>query len=235
MDEVRPKDDWGWVKILPPGPFDLPEALARLREIRSTHHSAAHNAVIDRSTRQLRNSHDLDRVPRPGSTAPEFELRNAFGEQRSLGGFLARGPVVLTFYRGSWCPFCNLELRALQQHLPRITELGATLVAISGMTPDNSLTLAQRLELGYEVLSDTDLAVARSYGLVHDLPAELQEMYSEVGHPVPSYHGTSRQALPIPGTFVLDAEGVVRFVHADPDYMYRADPAQILEVLDRLR
>jgi peroxiredoxin len=186
---------------------------------------------MDKATAELIQSKLADQVAGVGSEAPGFSLPNATGQQVTLSQMLTRGPVVISFYRGVWCPFCNLEQRALQQHLPQISELGASLVAISGQTPDNSLSMAEKNELTYEVLTDIGLTVASSYGLVFRLPDYLQEAYEQLGHPVPMFDGPGQQTLPIPATFVADRDGIVRFAYANPDYMHRADPKDILATL----
>jgi peroxiredoxin len=223
-----------WVSLIPDGPFELAEELDRWRRLREVAVPADVLARMDRANRELAVSHSAGRVAQIGSPAPGFTLPNAIEKLVSLDQLLDDGPVVISFYRGIWCPFCNLEQRALQQCLPQITELGGSLVAISGMTADNSLSMADRLGLTYEVLTDAGLGVARSYGLVFDLPEYLQTAYEESGHPVPQFNGTADHALPIPGTFVIDSSGVIRFSYANPNYMHRADPADIVATLQTL-
>ena len=220
-----------WIAKLPEGPFDLTKELARWRELREMVMPADVVARMDRATTELTASRILTDVAAVGSQAPGFVLPNAVGEEVSLHRLLARGPVVISFYRGVWCPFCNLEQRALQQHLPQITALGASLVAISGMTPDNSMSFVERLGLTYEVLTDAGLRVARRYGLVFEVPEYLREAYARMGHPVSRFNGTVEHALPIPATFVVDAGGIIRFAYANTNYMYRADPADVLAAL----
>jgi peroxiredoxin len=116
----------------------------------------------------------------------------------NLGSILGVLPVVLSFYRGIWCPFCNLELRALQQALPDIAARGATLIAVSGMTPDMSLSTTQRLDLSYDVLTDAGLSVASSYGLVWKLPGYLQDDYARLGHPIEKFNDRVSRSCPFP-------------------------------------
>jgi peroxiredoxin len=224
----------GWVQMLPQGEFELPAELERWRKMRDSEVPADAVARMDRANEELDRSRATDHVVRPGDLAPKFTLPNAVGAEISLDALLEKGPVVISFYRGTWCPFCNLEQRALQQHLPRITELGASLVAISGMTPDNSLTMVERLHLTYEVLTDNGLAVARSYGLVFELPDYLQEAYEQLGHPLTRFNGTTDQTLPMPGTFVVDKGGYIRFAYANENYMHRADPLKVIGALEGL-
>jgi peroxiredoxin len=223
-----------WVEKLPLGPFDLTNELARWRELRDVVVPADVAAQMDRATMELAASQILAQVVAVGGQAPSFVLPNAVGKQVSLDQLLARGPVVISFYRGLWCPFCNLEQRALQQALSQITALGASLVAISGMTPDNSMSMVERLGLAYEVLTDVGLLVARRYGLVFELPEDLREAYSRMGHPIPQFNGTTEHTLPIAATYVVDNGGIVRFAYANPNYMHRADPADVLAALAAL-
>ncbi|HZD14728.1 MAG TPA: peroxiredoxin-like family protein [Pseudonocardiaceae bacterium] len=223
-----------WVEKLPEGPFDLTKELARWRELRDVVMPADVVARMDRATTELAASQILTQVVAVGGRAPSFVLPNAVGKEVSLDRLLARGPVVISFYRGVWCPFCNLEQRALQQALPQITALGASLVAISGMTPDNSMSMVERLGLTYEVLTDAGLLVARRYGLVFELPEYLRQAYFRMGHPIPQFNGTTEHTLPIPATLVVDTGGIIRFAYANPNYMHRADPADVLAALAAL-
>jgi peroxiredoxin len=208
--------------------------LARLRYLRDDVIPPDVAAHMDKATTALIESNTADRAVGAGSSAPDFTLPNALGEDISLNRLLNEGPVVLSFYRGAWCPFCNLELRALEQAVPDITALGARLVAVSGQTPDNSLSMMEKNGLTYDVLSDVGLTVAKSYGLVFELPDYLQTDYRALGHPIPRFNGTDQQTLPIPGTFVIDPTGIIRYAYVNPNYMYRADPTAIVAALRTL-
>jgi peroxiredoxin len=157
--------------------------------------------------------------------APDFTLSNVDGQPVTLSALLLHGPVVLTFYRGEWCPYCNLQLRAYQAILPQIQELGASLVAISPQTPDNSLTTADKKGLTFPVLSDLGNAVARRYGLVFSVSETLRT----AGAPLPSYNGDESWELPMPGTFVIAQDGIVRLAFVSADWTKRLEPAAILD------
>jgi peroxiredoxin len=172
--------------------------------------------------------------PKVGSRAPAFSLPDARGGEVRLVDLLARGPVVVTFYRGGWCPFCNLQLRAYQAVLPEIQALGATLVAISPQTPDSSLSTAEKAGLAFHVLSDAHNEVARAYGLVFKLSEGLQSLHETFGNEPPKFNGDDSWELPVPGTFVLDRSGVVRLAFVDPDYTKRLEPSAILGALRSL-
>ncbi|TCC50413.1 AhpC/TSA family protein [Kribbella pittospori] len=219
---------------MPAGQFDLTKELGRWRELRDLAIPDDVAAAMDRATVALAASGLGGEIVSVGSRAPGFVLANAAGDKVSLEDLLARGPVVISFYRGVWCPFCNLEQRALQQALPQIVEHGAALVAISGMTPTNSTAMIEQNGLTYEVLTDPGLLVARSYGLVFELPEYLRQAYARLGHPIPRYNGTTEHTLPVPATFVVDSAGVIRFAYAVPNYMYRADPAHVIAALAAL-
>lgn len=220
--------------LIPDRTYDLTVELARLRRLRGKVIPPDVVAHMDQATMALVGSRATDRAVHVGTRAPHFTLPNTAGKDISLERLLNEGAVVLSFYRGVWCPFCNLELRALQQSAAEITRLGARLVAISGQTPDNSLSMAEKNGLTYEVLSDVGLTVARSYGLVFELPEYLQADYRELGHPLSQFNGTDQNTLPIPGTFVIDPAGIVRYAYVNPNYMYRADPAAVIAALRTL-
>ncbi|NJK99370.1 MAG: AhpC/TSA family protein [Spirulinaceae cyanobacterium SM2_1_0] len=169
-----------------------------------------------------------------GDRAPHFALPNATGTTVDLQALLAQGPVVIAFYRGQWCPYCNLQLRALQQALPEIQQLGATLVAISPQTPDNSLSTVEKHTLEFEVLSDVGNRVARDFGLVFQLPTELCAVYDSLGLDLPAHNGDDSFELPLAATYILAPDGVVTRAHVQPDYKQRLAPEEIIAALQEL-
>ena len=173
--------------------------------------------------------------PKVGSPAPDFTLPEARGGTVHLTEVLAKGPAVVTFYRGGWCPFCNLQLRAYQAILPAIEALDAKLIAVSPQTPDNSVSTAETKGLRFSVLSDARNGVARAYGLVFKLSDGLQSLQKMFGNEPPKFNGDDSWELPVPGTFVIDSAGIVRLAFADPDYTKRLEPAAILDTLRGLR
>jgi peroxiredoxin len=175
----------------------------------------------------------VDAALKVGQLAPDFTLPDAFGHPVALSALLARGPVVISFYRGEWCPFCNIELRALQQALPTIEQLGATLVAISPEMPDHGIVAAEKNKLTFPVLSDFGNNVARQFGIVFQVGQELKEFSRNVfKNDIALRNGEDSYELPVPATYVLDSSGVIRFAHVDVDYMLgRAEPEEILSAL----
>jgi len=191
-------------------------------------------AVMDKAMEDLVNSGLADQSLKVGNKAPNFRLPNAVGKTVELQDLLSRNPVVISFYRGGWCPYCNLELRSLQQSLPEIKELGATLVAISPQTPDNSLSTVEKNDLEFEVLSDVGNQVAKEFGLVFVLPEELRPIYQDFGIDLPAHNGEDTFELPIPATYVIAQDGTIIHAFVDADYTKRLDPAEIIAALKKI-
>lgn len=166
-----------------------------------------------------------------GEQAPDFTLPDVFGNEVTLSQLLKQGPVVVTFYRGEWCPFCNLQLRAFQRILPQIQSLGATLVAISPQTPDHSLSTVEKKELTFTVLSDVGNKVARAYRTVFTLEESIRPLYTSIGFDLPTFNGDASWELPMPATFLVAQDGTVRLAFVAEDYTRRLEPADLLDGL----
>ena len=166
-----------------------------------------------------------------GAMLPSATLINATGDSVQLTALHSGKPTVVIFYRGGWCPYCNLELRAWQNLLPELQRAGAQLIAISPQLPDSSLSTAEKNELAYPVLSDSSLAAAQAFGVAFTLPAELVELYANVGNDLPTINGNGQWVLPVPATFVFDENGVVIYRHVESDYRQRAEPTDVLRLL----
>lgn len=177
----------------------------------------------------------LDRVKKVGDKAPEFALKNAAGAEIKLSGLLKDGPVVLTWYRGGWCPYCNIALAAFQEKLPGIKAAGARLVALTPELPDKSLSTKEKNSLTFEVLTDLNHAVARQYGIVFELTPEVRDLYQK-HFDLTEFNGADAGAgtLPLAATYIIGADGVIRSVFVDADYRKRAEPAEIVEALEKL-
>jgi peroxiredoxin len=190
--------------------------------------------AMARADQQLSDSGILNRAMKAGDRVSDFTLPDARGGSLRFSSLLEKGPVVLTFYRGGWCPYCNLALKALQRTLPEFTALGASLVAISPQTPDESLSTAEKNELAFPVLTDTNSRIAKTFGIAFDLAEELRPIYSRFGHALPDKNGDDSWVLPVPATFVIDRDGIVALAFVDVDYRNRLEPAEIVTVLQSL-
>lgn len=190
--------------------------------------------ILDRASQELAASGQADRALAVGAKAPGFSLSSATGQTVTLDELLAEGPVVLTFYRGAWCPYCNLALRSLQEQHDDITARGARLVAVSPQIPDESLSLSEKHALAFDVLSDLGSDTAERYGLAFDLTEELAAVYEKFGFDLQRVNGGHARTLPVPATYVIDRDGTIRWAFADTDYTKRAEPADILAALDAL-
>jgi peroxiredoxin len=190
--------------------------------------------IMRRAGQELAASGQADRALTVGVQAPRFSLPTATGKTLSLDDLLADGPVVLTFYRGAWCPYCNIALRALQQHHDAITARGARLVAVSPQIPDESLSFTEKHALAFDVLSDIGSDTAKQYGLAFDLPDDLAAVYDKLGFDLQRVNSGHPRTLPLPATYVIDRDGTIRWAFVDTDYTRRAEPAAILDALDSL-
>ena len=168
-----------------------------------------------------------------GDTAPNFTLTNATGAEVQLKDYLQRGPVVLTWYRGGWCPYCNLTLHRLQAELPNFKAAGANLLALTPELPDKSISTKEKNELEFEVLSDVGNTVAREYGIVFELTPEVAERY-QAGFDLHGFNGDESNELPLAATYVIDMDGTIRYAFLDAEYRNRAEPAAILKALKTL-
>ncbi|MEU1005342.1 peroxiredoxin-like family protein [Streptomyces tibetensis] len=190
--------------------------------------------IMLRAGQELADSGQAARALTVGAQAPRFNLPSATGQTLALDDLLVDGPVVLTFYRGSWCPYCNIALRSLQQHHEAITARGARLVAVSPQIPDESLTLTEKHDLAFDVLSDIGSDTAKQYGLAFDLPDDLAAVYDKLGFDLQRVNDGHPRTLPLPATYVIDRDGIIRWGFVDTDYTTRAEPADIIAALDAL-
>ena len=172
------------------------------------------------------------RAPKVGDRAPDFALPDQLGRQVSLAGELEQGPAVLIFYRGEWCPYCNMTLRTYGLRAADFSARGARLVAVSPQTPDHSLTMAEKHSLEFPVLSDECGEVIGTYGLKYEVDEQSRELLTAVGNDVAKYNGEGGWILPAPAVFVIDRERVVRFAAVNGDYTQRVEPDEALAALD---
>jgi signal transduction histidine kinase len=183
---------------------------------------------LARPIEQLMQSGAAEQALTEGAQAPDFTLPDTFGNPVTLSDLLAQGPVVITFYRGAWCPYCRLTLHAYQQAWPQIQESGASLMAISPQTPEHSRAMVEKEELTFTVLSDVGNTVARRFGLVYAIDEAVRATHQQVGVDLPAFNGDDSWELPMAGTFVVDQAGTVLLAFVDPDFTHRLDPSAIV-------
>jgi peroxiredoxin len=191
--------------------------------------------LMRRATDELIASAQAQRARNAGDMAPEFTLSDPDGKPVSSRQLLARGPLVVSFYRGVWCPYCNLELQALQDTLPEIAARGASLVAISPQTAPNSRKSQRDNKLSFPILSDTNSEVANAFGIRFALQDYLVEVYKSFKNDLPVINGDPSWVLPMPARYVIGTDGIIAYSEVNPDYTQRPDPSEMLPVLDRLK
>jgi peroxiredoxin len=174
------------------------------------------------------------RAKRAGELAPDVILPDAFGKPVRLADLWRNGPLVIVFYRGGWCAYCNLQLRAWRQLESELARLGATLLAISPQTPDNSQSTAEKNELAFTVLSDSALEAANGFGIAFTLHPDLVDFYGSVGTDIPVLNGNGLWVLPVPATYVIDRTGIIRFALIDEDVRQRAEPRGVIAAIEKL-
>ncbi|BEU25733.1 peroxiredoxin-like family protein [Paraburkholderia caribensis] len=192
-------------------------------------------ALYEARIEELRAHFALAKAVGTGDEAPDFSLPDARGNLVSLSELLQRGPVVVTFYRGGWCPYCNIQLRAYQAILSEIDALGARLVAISPQLPDGSLATAETNALTFDVVSDTGNSVARRFGLVYALPEDLREALRANNKALPAINGDGSWELPVPATYVIAPDGRIVLASIEVDYRTRLEPDAIIAAVKSLR
>jgi peroxiredoxin len=188
-------------------------------------------SVFDRDAEALAAGDTFAGALRVGARAPGFRLPDARGGELALDDLLVDGPVVLVFYRGAWCPYCNLQLAAFQSALGDIRAAGAGLIAVSPQTPDQSLSFAEQKALEFPVLSDVGNATAREYGLVFTQSEAATATLRGLGVELADFNGDDSNTLPAAATFVIGENGVIRFASVSGDYRWRVGPDEVLAAL----
>jgi peroxiredoxin len=191
--------------------------------------------IMHRATAELVASGQALNARKAGDKAPEFALKDPDGNIVSLASLLANGPLVVSFYRGVWCPYCNLELQALQAALAEIEQRGASVVAISPQTAPNSRKSQRNNKLTFPILSDEKSRVAAAFGLRFSLPDYLVELYKGFKNDLPAFNDDPAWVLPMPARYVIGTDGIIAYAEVNPDYTQRPDPSELLPVLDKLR
>ena len=172
----------------------------------------------------------IEKALQVGDKAPNFMLKNALGKSISLYDYLQEGKVILTWYRGNWCPYCNMTLRQLQLELPNFNANNTTLIALTPELPDESISTAEKHALQFEVLSDIGNIVAKQYGIVFELTSEVAAMYNQAFE-LNNHNGDSSNELPLAATYIINENKEIVYAFLDADYRNRAEPSDLTDFL----
>lgn len=191
-------------------------------------------AAFEKGIEELRAAGLERNALKPGDLAPDFTLPDATGKTVKLSERLKDGPVVLKFYRGGWCPYCNLELRAYQKALPELAAVGAQLIAVSPESPDNSLSTKEKNALAFSIVTDHGGGIAGEYRLAFKLSPELEAIYRARGRDLGEWN-EGDWTLPVPGTFVIGRDRRVALAHVDADYRSRLEPSEAIAAVRKIK
>lgn len=213
---------------------ELDVLLDEVRQASATKFTEEKKKIYADGISSVQNSGVLDSALKVGDKAHNFTLKNALNESVSLYNELKNGPVVLTWYRGGWCPYCNITLHALQEKLPEFKQEGATLLALTPELPDNSLSTSEKNNLEFTVLSDVENIIGKEYGVVYTLTDGVASIYN-AGFGLNKINGDTSNELPLAATYVIDTNGIITYAFLDADYTQRAEPSEILSALKQLK
>ena len=213
---------------------DLDLMLDEVRQASASKFTDEKKKIYADGISSVANSGVLDSALKVGDKAHNFTLKNALNESVTLYNELKNGPVVLTWYRGGWCPYCNITLHALQEKLPEFKKEGATLLALTPELPDNSLSTSEKNNLEFTVLSDLENTIGKAYGVVYTLTDDVATIYN-AGFGLNKVNGDISNTLPLAATYVIDTNGIITYAFLDADYTQRAEPSEILSALKQLK
>jgi peroxiredoxin len=199
-------------------------------------YSVPHSVIetMHRATQELISSGAAQRALKVGDQAPLFTLKDPEGDTISSSTLLADGPLIVSFYRGVWCPYCNMDLQALEAARPEFERLGARLIVISPQTSVNSRKSVRQNKLSFPILSDTHNDAASAFGLKFALPEYLVELYKSLKNDLPTFNGDPSWTLPMPGRFVIAPDRTIVYAEVNPDYTLRPEPEAMLSALRKL-
>jgi len=196
--------------------------------------NATVRAAYEELVKQLGRAETADHALKVGAKIPDFTLPSAEGRLVASGELLEKGPLVINFFRGDWCPFCRLMLQALNEALPAIIAAGGELVAISPDTGGRLARAKKRLNLSIDLLSDVDNGVALDFGVAFRTPEAYRRVLQSYGTNLNERHGNDGWIIPIPAAFVVDQTGIIRYAFVEPEFVRRAEPDEIIAVLRQL-
>jgi peroxiredoxin len=189
--------------------------------------------TMHRATAELIASDAASRAKKAGDIAPSFSLKDPDGNVVSSGELLKKGPLVVSFYRGVWCPYCNMELQALEAAKPAFDKYGASLVTISPQTAANSRKSTRQNNLSFPILSDVKGKVGAAFGLRFELPDYLVELYKSLKNDLPTFNDDPSWTLPMPARYVIGKDGTILYSEVNPDYTRRPEPEDMIPVLQQ--
>ncbi len=221
--------------MAPEDPSPRPPSLREQIDAWSREHAADFPPEVTRlfaeKTEELLQSDILSQVRKVGDFSPSFELPDTAGRVVGLDGQLQKGPVILSFYRGTWCPYCNIEFQALLRTMPGFQVRHASVLAISPQVRERHTD--PRVD-GFLDLADRGNLVAREFGLVYPLGDRIRKVYRQFGIFLEHLHEDESYEVPIPATFIVDRDRRIRYAHASGDITERAEPGELLENLTQL-
>ena len=215
--------------------MELQQSLDKLKERIEGSMPANYVEIMHGATRKLEASGIGDRILKAGDKAPSFELMNQNGDLVSSETVLGKGPLVITFYRGVWCPYCNTDLAYLKRYEDQMKELGATMLNISPQIEFHNKQIIQQQRLGFDLLSDLGNQVAAKFGLRWEMVDPLRSLYNDIfGINIQSYNGDDSWTLPVPARFIIGTDGVIKYAEYSVDYTKRPNPDVLVEELEKL-
>lgn len=217
--------------------LQLAPRLQKIREWVAANITVEENEIMENHIKLLQNSHSTEKILKEGDIAPEFNLKNQNGEMISSTELLKKGPLIVSFYRGSWCPYCVEEIKVLNSVYDQIKKNGADLVVISPQGFSKTEKQAKQIHLQYNMLVDQDNLVGKAFGLVYEITSEdLKDLYTnKFGNNIQEVNESFAWELPIPARFIIGQNGKILDVKADPDYRYRPEPLETISFLEKLK
>lgn len=216
--------------------MDFQQQLEKIKNRIEDNMPPAYLDIMHRATHELQESGIQGNVLKVGDKAPVFTLFNQEGKMVSSQSLLAKGMLVLTFYRGVWCPYCNADLANLKKYVPKLEEVGATLVGISPELPQYLQKITAMQRLNFDILHDERNAVADEFGLKFFYSEELKGLYRDKFNiNLAVQQGNDEWALPMPARFVIDQEGIIQYAESEPDYRNRPNPDELIATLENLQ
>lgn len=195
--------------------------------------SVEQNKVFDDVIEAALQNHIEENAPKIGQFLADFELPAADGSTFRLSEKLKEGPLIISFYRGSWCPYCNLELKAYQDILPEIKQRSGNLVAISPEFPERAQETITKEGIGFDVLTDQDNQLSEKLGLLFHHSVEVVDLIKNLGFDLEFWHGKGNTlVIPIPATLVVNEDGTIIYSYVNPNYRFRAEPNEVIRVLN---